>query len=237
VKDPLCRWLVIAVAVVAVPAGDVLRAQAEAPTAEALMQRMAAAYAEAHSYSDTSVANYRNLDGSERLTVQFRTWFARPAHFRLDATSTRAGGGTPRREVMWSDGKMTRSWASDKPVTNRPKVQFVGSGMFGTYAYHVPTLLDASFGGTKRLHEMTAPTLAGDENFEGTDCYRIRGEFQGSPYEVWLGKADHLVRKLVAKYADHEMEEIHRDVVLNSAVSLEVFHFAPELEAAPPAKK
>lgn len=198
---------------------------------------MATTYAEAHSYSDTSVANYRNLDGSERLNVQFRTWFARPAHFRIDASSTPPGGATPRREVMWSDGKMARSWASDKPVSTRPKIQFVGSRMFGTYAYHVPTLLDASYGGTKRLHDLISPTLAGEENFEGTDCYRIRGEFQGSPYELWLGKPDHLVRKLVAKYRDHEMEEIHRGIALNSAISLEVFRFAPELEVAPSKKK
>jgi len=215
----------------------VAHAQTDTPTAGALLQKMASTYAEAHSYTDNSVANYRNPDGSERLAVEFKTWFARPAHFRIDAKSTRPGGGTPRREVMWSDGSMARSWASDKPVSSRPKVQLAGSGMFGTYAYHVPTLLDASFGGTKRLHDMTSAELAGEENFEGTDCYRIRGEFQGSPYELWLGKADHVVRKLIAKYRDHEMEEIHREINLNSAISLKVFRFAPELEAVPPPKK
>ena len=198
---------------------------------------MATAYAEAHSYSDTSVANYRNPDGSERLNVQFRIWFARPAHFRIDAQSTRPGGGTPRREVMWADGTTARSWASDKAVTSRPKVQIAGSGMFGTYAYHVPTLLEASYGGAKRLHEMRSAKLAGEENFEGTDCYRITGDWQGGLYELWIGKGDHLVRKLVAKYSDHDMEEIHRDISLNTAIPLELFRFAPEKEAPPPSKK
>ena len=215
----------------------VVRAEGEPPTAEALLQKMAATYAEAHSYADTSVANYRNPDGSERLNVEFRTWFARPAHFRLDASSARPGMPAPRREVMWSDGKMARTWATDRAVSTRPKVQFVGSGMFGTYAYHVSTLLDANFGKNKRLHELDSPKITGEENFEGTDCYRIGGEFHGSPYELWLGKADHLLRKLVAKYPDHEMEEIHRNVTLNSAIPLEVFRFAPEAEAAPPPKK
>ena len=213
------------------------QAQSDTPTAEALLQKMAATYAEAQSYSDHSVANYRNPDGSERLKVEFRTWFARPAHFRIDAQSTRPGGGTPRREVMWSDGTTARSWASDKPVTSRPKVQLAGSGMFGTYAYHVPTLLEASYGGPKRLHEMVSPVLEGEENFEGVDCYRIRGQWQGGEYQLWLGKPDAVVRKLVAKYRDHEMEEIHREVAVNTPLSLEVFRFAPEEEAVPPPKK
>lgn len=215
----------------------VAHAQSDTPTAGTLLQKMATTYAEAHSYTDSSVANYRNPDGSERLAVEFKTWFARPAHFRIDAKSTSPGGGTPRREVMWSDGSTARSWASDKPVSSRPKVQLAGSGMFGAYAYHVPTLLEASYGGPKRLHDMVSPTLVGEENVEGVDCHRIRGQWQGGEYELWLGKADHLVRKLVAKYRDHEMEEIHRDVALNTAVSLEVFRFAPETEAAPAPKK
>ena len=211
--------------------------QSDAPTADSILQRMATAYAEAHSYADNSVANYRNTDGSERLHVEFRIWFARPAHFRIDAQSTPPGGGTPRREVMWSDGTTARSWASDKPVTSRPKVKLAGSGMFGTYAYHVPTMIEPNYGGPKRLHEMRSATLAGEENFEGTDCYRITGDWQGGLYELWIGKTDHLIRKLVAKYRDHEMEEIHREIALNTAIPLQVFRFAPEKEAAPPAKK
>ena len=198
---------------------------------------MAASYEEAHSYSDKSVANYRNPDGSERLHVEFRIWFARPAHFRIDAQSKSPEGETPRREVMWADGTTARSWASDKAVTSRPKVKIAGSGMFGTYAYHLPTLLEASYGGPKRLHEMNSATVAGEENFEGTDCYRITGDWQGGIYELWIGKNDHLLRKLVAKYKDHDMEEIHREVALNTAIPLEVFRFAPETEAVPPRKE
>lgn len=217
------------------------RAQmADGPAAaEALLRRMEAAYARAASYSDTTQVTYRNPDGTERSTVNLKIWFARPARFRIDAQTTAAEGGPPRREVMWTDGQKARAWASGKPVVSLDKIQIAGSRMFGTYAYHVPTLLDAAYGGKKRLHELGSPTMAGEENVEGVDCFRIRGEFHGDPYELWIGKSDNLLRKVVATYKGNQMDEVHREVAVDTPVAVEVFTFAPENEAAvpPPAKK
>lgn len=212
--------------------------QAETPpAAESLLQEMARAYSTAQSYSDKSMAIYRNRDGSERLRVDFRIWFARPSSFRVDAESKRPGGGVPRREVMWADGAAARTWATDKAVASHPKVRIAGSGMFGTYAYHVPTLLESSYGARRRLHELSSPELVGEETFEGVDCYRVRGEWEGDAYEVWLGKADHLVRKIAATYADHQQEEIHREILVDQPIPKETFRFAPEDEAFPSKKK
>lgn len=229
-----CPLIAIVVALLAAPSAF---AQADPLTPESILQKTEEAYRDLNSYSDTGVANYRNPDGSDRLTVEFRIWFARPSAFRIDAQSKAPASKTPRREVMWTDGSVVRTWATDKTVSSQSKVQIAGSGMFGTYAYHVPTLLEASYGGERRIHNLNAPKLVGEETFEGTDCFRIAGEWQGAAHELWIGKADHLIRKLVAKYRDHEMEEIHRDVAPNVAIPLEVFRFAPETEAAPPPKK
>ena len=218
-----------------ITAPAMLRAQiVDAGTAQSLLQQMERAYAAAQTYSDNSVALYRNPDGSERSKVDFKIWFARPASFRVDAQSTRPEGGPPRREVMWTDGEKARAWALGKPVVNLDRIQIAGSRMFGTYAYHVPTLLEASYGGKKRLHELGSPSLAGEETVDGVDCYRIRGDFHGDPYELWLGKSDRLVRKLVATYAGNQMEEIHREVAVNAAIPPDVFKFAPENEPLPP---
>lgn len=203
------------------------------PTAGSILQEMAATYAAAQSYSDTSVAKYRNPDGTDRLGVDFRIWFARPSSFRIDALSKSPSGTTPRREVIWSEGAVTRAWATDRPVRNLAKVQIAGSGMFGTYAYHLPTLLEANYGGESRLNTLSQPTLAGEERFEDVDCYRIRGGWDGDPYEVWVGKADHLLRKIVAKYKDHELEEIHRNIAVNQPIPKEIFRFVPENETLP----
>lgn len=204
------------------------------PAAEALLKRMEAAYGALQSYSDTTTVKYRNPDGSDRSTVDFKLWFARPSSFRADAQTTRADGSAPKREVMWTDGQNARSWATGKAVTNLSKIQIAGSGMFGTYAYHIPTLLEPAYAGKKRLHELGSPTLVGEEGVEGVDCYRIQGQFFTDPYELWLGKRDLLVRKIVASYAGNQMEELHRNVQANPSIPSDVFKFAPENEALPP---
>jgi outer membrane lipoprotein-sorting protein len=212
--------------------------QVESPgAAESHLKQMEAAYAQLQSYSDNSRVLYRNPDGSERSTVNFKIWFARPASFRIDAQSTSPTGGPARREVMWSDGEKARAWTLGKPVVNLDKIQIAGSRMFGTYAYHIPTLLEASYGGQKRIHELSSPTLAGEETVDGVECIRISGQFHGDPYELWLGKADHLVRKLVATYRGNQMEELHRDVAVNAPIPADVFKFAPENEPVPPPAK
>ncbi|MDQ6654560.1 MAG: hypothetical protein M3Y80_01930, partial [Verrucomicrobiota bacterium] len=171
-------------------------AQAKAPSAEAILEQMQSAYAVIQSYTDQSVATYRNPDGSERLHADFRIWFIRNASFRIDAESRSPDGALPRREVMWTQGTTVRSWTSGKAVTTRPKVQFVGTGMFGAYAYHVPTLLDESYGSGTRLDEMASPEVVGEETIEDTNCLRVRGSWHGDTYELWIGKDDHLIHKL-----------------------------------------
>ena len=206
---------------------------AATPEPVALLREMEQTYAAAKSYADTSTATYRNRDGTERLTVTFRIWFARPTDFRVDAESKRPGTKVPRREVLWSNGAITRTWATDKAVASLPKVQIAKSGMFGTYAYHIPTLLEASYGAGRRLQDLTEPQVAGEDVFENVPCHRVRGQWEGDAYEVWLGKDDHLVHKIIATYADHELEEIHREIALDQPIPKETFRFAPEAEASP----
>jgi outer membrane lipoprotein-sorting protein len=203
--------------------------------AESLMTEMAGAYSRAQSYSDKSTALYRNRDGTERLKVDFRIWFARPESFRIDAESRNPGSGAMKREVLWRAGEFCRTWATGKAVSTHPKVKIAGSGLFGAYAYHIPSLLDPSYGARKRLHELTSVVVLADEAFEGVDCHHLRGKWEGDDYEIWMGRSDHLVRRIVAKYADHQLEEIHRDIVIDQPIPKEDFRFSPEDEV--PTKK
>jgi outer membrane lipoprotein-sorting protein len=235
-RPALCLSIVAAVHLAFVAA--VNAQQVESPgAAESHLKQMEAAYAQLQSYSDNSTVLYRNPDGTERSTVNFKIWFSRPTSFRIDAHSTSTTGGPPRREVMWTDGDKARAWSLGKAVVNLDKIQIAGSRMFGTYAYHVPTLLDASYGGQKRIHQLSAPKMAGEETIDGIDCVRISGQFHGDPYELWIGRSDHLVRKVVASYRGNLMEETHREIAINPALTPEVFKFAPENEPIPPPAK
>lgn len=213
-----------------------MHAQEEPPTAEAILQQMESTYVKTRSYRDTSSAQFRNPDGSEGARVDYKIWFSRPRFFRIDATTLKEAGAKPTREVMWFDGEMARMWSTTSPVVTRTKIQLAGSKMFGTYAYHIPTLLETSYAGPRRLHQLGSPTLAGEETVDGIECHRIRGDWLGDPYEIWIGKADHLVRKIVANYKGYIMEELHREITVDQPMDMSVFRFAPEEEGAP-AKK
>ncbi|MDQ3313484.1 MAG: DUF2092 domain-containing protein [Verrucomicrobiota bacterium] len=216
-----------------------LHAQETPPSPEALLQKMEETYRAVRSYSDNTSARYRNPDGTDGAKVECKIWFVRPTLFRVDAESRRSETVPPKREVMWSDGRTARTWSTTSPVVMRKKIQLAGSKMFGTYAYHVPTLLEGSYGGPQRLHQLASPVFNGTEVIDGVDCYRIKGSWQGDPYEVWLGKVDSLVHKLTANYKGYEMEELHRDIRLDQPIAPSVFFFAPENETVvppPPAK-
>ena len=90
--------------------------------AESLLKRMEAAYTALASYSDVTAVKYRNPDGSDRSTVEFKMWFARPARFRADAQTTRPDGSPPKRtyaaeraSTMKKDGAMNATPATVAP--------------------------------------------------------------------------------------------------------------------------
>jgi hypothetical protein len=207
-----------------------------APSAEALLNQMQATYAAMRSYTDVISVRYRNPDGTDGAVAECKVWFVRPVLFRIDGESRRAPDAPPKREVIWADGEAARAWSMSRAVTRLEKIQLAGSKMFGTYAYHVPTLLEPGYGGPRRLHQLASARLVGEENVDGVDCYRVHGDWQGDPYDVWIGKSDHLVRKITASYSGYEMEELHSDINVDQKIDKSVFHFAPEQEVVVPLK-
>ena len=207
--------------------------QDETSAAKSVLEKMAAKYAAMKSYSDTTSVHYRNPDGGEGASAECKIWFDRPVWFRIDGESRRAPDAPPKREVLWCDGKTARSWTTTRAVTLLNKIQLAGSKMFGTYAYHIPTLLEQSYGGPRRLNQLDSPELASEETIDGVECLHVRGKWTGDPYEVWLGKNDFVVRKITAIYGGYGMEELHRNIVIDRPIPIETFQFEPEKEKTP----
>ncbi len=213
------------------------RAQVVETAAKSILEKMAATYAAMQSYSDSIIVHYRNPDGTEGGNSECKIWFDRPIWFRIDGESRLAPDAPPKREVIWCDGKTTRSWTTARAVTTLSHIQLAGSKMFGAYAYHIPTLLQKSYAGPRRLNNLDSPTLAEEETIDGVECFHLRGQWFKDPYEVWLGKNDFVVRKISAIYRGYGMEELHRNIAINPSIPIETFQFEPEKEAAAPEKK
>jgi hypothetical protein len=109
-------------------------------------------------------------------------------------------------------------------------------------SYHVPRQLVGPFWENYfSLAGLSEPQLVGESEIEGTLCFSIKGLHpSGSPYEVWIGKSDFLVRKIktVSPLSfptrterrpgeSAALEEIHRDIRINSSISEEVFRVKP----------
>ncbi|MGZ5563623.1 MAG: DUF2092 domain-containing protein [Chthoniobacterales bacterium] len=212
-------------------------AQDDTSAAEAVLRQMAAKYAALKSYSDTTTVHFRNPDGAAGASAECKIWFERPVWFRIDGQSRRAPDAPSKREVLWCDGKTARSWSTASAVTTLNRIQLAGSKMFGTYAYHIPTLLQEAYAGPRRLNQLETPTLANNETVDGVECLHVRGTWSGDSYEVWLGKGDFIVRKITAIYSGYGMEELHHEIVIDQSIPMKIFQFEPEKEAAPPAKK
>jgi hypothetical protein len=202
-------------------------------TAESLLQEMLATYQTAKSYSDSGVCSVRPNDSSVALHYAFKTWFARPLHFRFDRLEKKNYGKIREvRVVMWSDGKNNYNWESTSDQTeNVPDIKKAMWG-FGGDIHHVPALLEARYAGPHRLSDLSSPVLKGEEVFEGTDCYHVQGGWSGDLFNVWLGKSDHLVRKILAQYPTLSVEEIHRHIIVDAKISEDIFYFVPP---SPPA--
>ncbi|MDQ6912089.1 MAG: DUF2092 domain-containing protein [Verrucomicrobiota bacterium] len=212
------------------------RAQVVETAAKSILEKMAATYAAMQSYSDTIIVHYRNPDGTEGGNAECKIWFDRPIWFRIDGESRMTPDAPPKREVIWCDGKTTRSWTTARAVTTLSHIQLAGSKMFGAYAYHIPTLLQKSYAGPRRLNNLDSPALAEEETIDGVECFHLRGKWFKDPYELWLGKNDYVVRKIAAIYRGYGMEELHRNIAINPTIPIETFQFEPEKEAAAPAK-
>jgi outer membrane lipoprotein-sorting protein len=204
-------------------------------TAQLIVKRMAAQYAHASSYQDTGVVMDVKGEGvSESETaIKFKTYFARPQFFRFEWMERSTVTSEESLSVVWNDGKQTYSYYSwDDPAVE--KKEGIGLGIAGATgisrgsAHTIPSLLMEDVGGFL-LTEMTNLSIVGEENFEGEDCYIVRGYHPFKfPIDVWISKRDFLLRKAKEpKDGSSYKVEIHRDVKLNGKISPKLFNYTP----------
>jgi hypothetical protein len=208
-------------------------AQAHNPSAESLLKRMARAYGSARSYTGSGeVYDYHN-GVRDSTSIRFRIHFVRPDRLRFEMTQNVGSPYQPERyAVIWSDGNWTYGWEQSYPrvATSRDVTSVIAqyTGVSGRAVHNIPSLLQANFGWQEYLDKITWPEVLGEEVFEKTDCYRIRGRGRGERlFEIWIGKSDYLIRKVRTVYLDFASEEIHRGITINQPVAPLMLSFTP----------
>lgn len=208
-----------------------------AATAEDLLQRMAGAYDSVRTYADSGVVyDYRN-GVREEASISFRIHYVRPGRIRFEMTDNVGSKYQPEDyRVLWSDGNATYSWWQSYPHLEPSRDVVTGisgfTGISRRSVHNIPSLLQTNFGWQEYLHQISAPRIVGEEVFEQVDCYRVEGKGRGErQFEIWVGKSDCLIRKILTTYPTFSSEEIHRGIAINQPISPEMLGFTPPVSA------
>ncbi len=204
-------------------------------TAQSIVEKMAVAYANASSYQDTGVIEHLKGDGASQheTVIKFRTYFARPHFFRFEWRDRDIVRSEERLSVVWNDGQQTFGYYSwdDPAVKKKDNIDLGIAGATGVSrgsAHTVPVLLMGEVGGF-RLTQLINLSMLGEEEYEGEDCYIVRGYHPHNfPIDMWISKQDFLLRKVKRPNDNGSYDlEIRRDVKLDVRIPPEFFNFTP----------
>ena len=74
------------------------------------------------------------------------------------------------------------------------------------------------------IYRLTSLQSLGVETVEGIACDHLVGEDpKYGRYEFWIGRDDHMLRKIESAVAGAKFEEIRKDVRVNAEVPASVF--------------
>jgi hypothetical protein len=77
------------------------------------------------------------------------------------------------------------------------------------------------------LTEISKISLLKQENFEGEDCFVVRGYWHRQPVNLWIGKNDYFLRKVrIANFNNTFQEEIRRNIKSGEEIPSETFTFS-----------
>jgi len=190
---------------------------------------MADKYSAAESYQDSGYVQItaNNPSAKPRILNSFNSYFARPGNYRFEwKANDEDNNGW---HVIWTTGNFFSTLNSNgKPELemNRGTTIARASAVTRGASQTVATLLSGTVRGF-RVSELLDAALLRQENFEGEDCFVIRGRHPlGLPIDVWISKNDFLIRKIRQTNGDGSFqEEIRRNIKLDEPIAPQIFEY------------
>lgn len=202
------RLPIIAIAVLL---ASPLAALADTPTAEQILERMHAAYANLSAYSDTGTVTTEDKNVGAPGTIEhhsFVTRFKAPKQFYF--AFTKDPKGYDERFVIWCGGEAMSTWWSASQATDTYP-QGTGGNAFAVGELPtagslllVPPLLFAAFDLQGPLALAKEATLSGTESLGGHKTYVLTTELATNHWggntrttKIWVDADTFLVRKVM----------------------------------------
>jgi len=170
---------------------------------------------------------------SVNYTVEFETVFKRPARLRFNWTvQSSAIPAHKQHALIWSDG--TKAWAlysfRGNKLEQKDDLGLAVAGATGASwrtAHDIPRLLTDDIRGF-RLDEMRDLKMVGNHTIDNVDCVVLAGGYgyqseRAGHYainecKIWVGREDHLIRRIERRSEKSVQEEIRTQIVINKDI-------------------
>ncbi len=142
------------------------------------------------------------------------------------------------RRVVWSNGRRSFSYREhSRRVEKERNLLYAvarATGVSHGAVVRISGLILADAISVRSVADIDAESLLEPGTFEGTPCVRIQGRDGDETVELWIGRDDFLMRRLIRTpppgYLEGQLqytEEIRRNIRVNEPIDDAVFDFAP----------
>lgn len=207
------RQLSMAGLVLVMVVGVAISSQGQSLTAQQIVDRSIAVYANCNSYVDEGEVRtiFLEANGPRTVSKPFTTAFVRPSDFRFEYKARR-GEEEWSSYIIWKDAESLRTWWSIKPGIETPPslahALGAAAGVSNLASVTVPTLLMPETRIGNEIKSLSALKLLGEEEINGRPAYQIQGavtrnpshidlvDVRSSPVTFWLDKESLLIVKI-----------------------------------------
>jgi outer membrane lipoprotein-sorting protein len=190
-----------------------------------IMKQVVETYHSLSTYSDkgVSIDNVTGTNGAYEIRVDFETLFKRPRKLRFAWTLQYSYAPGKRQNVIWSDGETV--WSSYFFRRNEPsRAENLGSAVAGaiavsqTTAHTITRLLSDEIPGI-RLDELADLKVLGDDTADGVECFVLVGSYSSGESRVWVGRQDHLIRRIEDRSKFGTRKEVRTQISVNQDIA------------------
>lgn len=179
-----------------------VNARQTSPTAQQIVEKMLANYANCKSYMDSGRVERVIIGKNQKRTTikPFSTSFIRPDAFRFEYQE-RSSEKEWKHYIVWQKGSEIKSWWTLRPTVkefNSLSMALAGpTGISGGSAVLIPSLLMPDSITSNSLGFMTELKFLGEERVGSHSAYKIEGQDRaGQRYILWIDKQRSLILKV-----------------------------------------
>ncbi len=201
-----------------------------------IIRKIYLAYNRIESYHDTGYVEEKIFSNSKetKLYIPFEIYFLRPNYLKVKWKAQLLPDSPYVECILWSNGVETFTyWETGlfEKMESLEKGIHANTGVSRRITATVPCLLIGIRSLGFNLDDAKSILSVREEEIESTECLYLKVEDkQEKFYELWIGKEDHLIRKLKRPLLKGIVEEVHQNIKINEKIEKEIFNYKPEVK-------